>query len=1130
VHCLRTSGCVVFVAAAGFILYHLMAGAGGVRGSRMIGLLGFDGGGGGLGAKPQGDDRKYQHSVLPNGLQVVNVQDKRAVQTAFAMAVDAGSFDDPQELPGLAHFCEHMLFLGTQKFPEASGFDNFMSANGGFNNAYTADEVTVYYGEMSQAAGKEGLDRFADFFRAPLFDKQYVSKEVHAIDSEHAKNVQDPQRRIMQVAFSLANPKSPVGAFHTGDVETLYNTPKRKGIDPVDALKIYFKSHYCPPKMRLVTYGSESTAAQLAGAKTLFQGLTSSSSCKEPRRSFATPEPWGPKRMGQFVKAQGTLPQAELWLHFTLPDVTKDYRSQPLQYIEHMLGYGGKDSLGRVLQDNLGLVTSFDTMFDMNSAGTSLFAIMHLTKPGQQNLEVILNVFYTYLGELRKKGVDEKLYDSLARINKLKWDWAGQASPSDTASNLAEAMIRLPAEHLLSGDSLIEKTNSSLVSSLIDALVPANMNVILVDPPSQNGNNASFVNVEAEDIVILPHYDVKYSVKSVDQVMPGAAKRWNRWITGAAALNVASLLPSDLVTSGTVVPVVPPAIEGVPGKIPQDHMHASKTKGDFDAELWGTRPKKLTDVEADFDEKESGQLLQASVKHHGGSLVKKGSEVWYRSGWMTTSPKVQLQLVLRPVMAKEAPEMPAVDVLRLGVFGHLLSEAMVPSMIDLTATGVSYGIDVNSKGLTFTFSGFTPMMPTLITKVLKEFNAFNGNTSVVLPARFKRVTQELRQSLETYADMPITYAIQDRNMLMSRGGYSREESVKALEKVTEKSAVSSVDDVHLSQPMQLTSLAMGNIAEDAANKAVLKFVGDLRTPKMNANVLETTGEPERVSAVVKFVRPIEVRANNPRKGDPNDAVVLSIIAGVGTLRSRVVLGLLGQILNTVAYNELRTTRQLGYVVNAGASHVSNVQYMSCIVQGNALKADDIEASIEFVFTHLMPKRLAELTDKEFAAYKHSFRQDLVQPPLKFQDEINHFWGPIAQGGQCFNLRGNMLKYVDESLPSKDALIKEWATLANPSDGMRSKIVVKYFAGIVPTRPTVADAAAIWSKQGVPDSALSLLRREYEKTNVLHHVDSKVRQQLVKEGGYFPRDLHCGLDKPAHKPSPHFLKKASPHSF
>merc|ERR1719191_2133811 len=99
----------------------------------------------------------------------------------------------------------------------------------------------------------------------------------------------------------------------------------------------------------------------------------------------------------------------------------------------------------------------------------------------------------------------------------------------------------------------------------------------------------------------------------------------------------------------------------------------------------------------------------------------------------------------------------------------------------------------------------------------------------------------------------------------------------------------------------------------------------------------------------------------------------------------------------------------------------------------------------------MPKRLAELTEKEFNDYKDSFRQELKQPPLSFQDEVSHFWGPVAQGGQCFDLRSNMVQFLDESLHSKDDLIKEWTAIANPSEGMRSKMVVKYFAGKVPPR-------------------------------------------------------------------------------
>jgi len=1137
---LRTSGCVVFVAAAGFVLYYLLAGhAGSSTLSIPVLSLLAQTSKRGLGTPPKGDDRKYQHTVLSNGLQVVNVLDKRAVQTAFAMAVEAGSFDDPEALPGLAHFCEHMLFLGTKLYPDASGFDNFMSANGGFNNAYTADEVTVYFAEMSQAAGKEGLDRFADFFRAPLFNKTYVSKEVHAIDSEHAKNVQDPQRRVLQVAFSLANPQSPVPAFHTGDAETLYNTPKKFGVDPVEELKVYFKSHYCPPKMRLVTYGSESLAEQLAEATKDFGSLSVDPSCKGERQSFASPAPWGPKRMGRFVKVQGTLPQAEMWLHFTLPDVSKQYRSQPLNYLEHVLSYGGKDSLGRVLQDNLGLITSHQAMFDMNSAGTNCFVMMHLTTSGQQNMQLILDVFYSYLAKLRSKGVDNKLYDSLADVEKLKWDWAEPAGPSDLASTLAERMIRLPAEHLLSGDNLIEKPNSSLVKSLIDALEPPNMNVIFVEASSKKAQNTSLAETKDvhDDMDILPHYGVKYKVQLLEEVVPGAAKRWRSWLNGAAVPDVASRLPTgskSLVTSGPVQPKVPTAIKDVPTEIPLENMHAVELKG----ELYGHRPKRLV-----MSLEEDPQFLQ-SASPQGTSLLKHDSEIWYRSGWATTSPKVQLQLALRPVKASIAKDMSVSDSLRLGVFGRLISEAMVPQMVDLTATGVGYAIDATPKGLTFTFSGFSPMMPTLITKVLKEFNGFTGNANATQPARFKRVTQEIKDSLSTYSEMPISYALADRNMLLSVGQFSRAEQLKALSDITIESASSAVDDALLSQRLRLTSLAMGNIAEKEAHSAITAFVKGIHTPTVGADKVsklpgqhegsELTGEPERVSPVVRITRPIEIRSKNPRPGDPNDAVVLSIVAGVSNLKSRVVLGILGQILSAVAYNELRTARQLGYVVNAGTSQVSNVQYVSCVVQGNSLKADHVEAAIEHVYLHLMPKRLAELTDKEFANYKASFREDLVQPPSKFQDEVSHFWGPVAQGGQCFDLRSNMVRFLDDSLHSKEVLVKAWANLANPSEGMRNKMAVKYFADSIPPRPSEEEAAAIWSEQGVADqSAVSLLRREYQETKIYDHVDSKVRDQIFREGGYYPQDLNCELEKaslPAKTPSPKFLSQAAPHSF
>jgi insulysin len=180
-----------------------------------------------------------------------------------------------------------MLFLGTKNFPDPSGFDKFVAASRGSNNAYTADERTVYYTEVSVSASDEARSRFADFFRSPLFNNQYVSKEAHAIDSEHEKNVQDQDRRVFEILNSLSDPKSPVSRFKTGNIETLMTIPDKQNLDPVVELKSWFEMHYCPSRMRLATFGPESLEKLLKSANAAFGNISvGSSECKQQRKRW----------------------------------------------------------------------------------------------------------------------------------------------------------------------------------------------------------------------------------------------------------------------------------------------------------------------------------------------------------------------------------------------------------------------------------------------------------------------------------------------------------------------------------------------------------------------------------------------------------------------------------------------------------------------------------------------------------------------------------------------------------------------------------------------------------------------------------------------------------------------------
>ncbi|MDX1320735.1 MAG: insulinase family protein, partial [Oceanospirillum sp.] len=128
----------------------------------------------------QNDQRNYRTLTLDNQLSVILVSDPKADKAAAAMNVAIGSGQDPKEFAGLAHFLEHMLFLGTEKYPEAGEYQSFISKHGGSHNAFTSYKDTNYFFEVDNHYLEPTLDRFAQFFIAPLFTEEYVQREKNA--------------------------------------------------------------------------------------------------------------------------------------------------------------------------------------------------------------------------------------------------------------------------------------------------------------------------------------------------------------------------------------------------------------------------------------------------------------------------------------------------------------------------------------------------------------------------------------------------------------------------------------------------------------------------------------------------------------------------------------------------------------------------------------------------------------------------------------------------------------------------------------------------------------------------------------------------------------------------------------
>ncbi|CAG2173523.1 unnamed protein product, partial [Oppiella nova] len=207
--------------------------------------------------KSVGDKREYKGMVLRNGLKVLLISDVEADKSAAALDVAVGAMSDPREVQGLAHFLEHMLFLGTGKYPVENDYKKYISSNGGASNAYTSPNNTNYHFDISTDFLAGALDRFAQFFIEPLFTESATEREMNAVHSEYERNIPMDSRRLSHLQRSLSDPTHDYSKFSTGNMETLKEIPIAKGIDVRQELLSFHERWYSANIMSLVVLGKE---------------------------------------------------------------------------------------------------------------------------------------------------------------------------------------------------------------------------------------------------------------------------------------------------------------------------------------------------------------------------------------------------------------------------------------------------------------------------------------------------------------------------------------------------------------------------------------------------------------------------------------------------------------------------------------------------------------------------------------------------------------------------------------------------------------------------------------------------------------------------------------------------------
>ena len=416
------------------------------------------------------DRRQYRGLLLENSLRVLAVSDPDTDKAAAALAVQVGHLSDPEDLPGLAHFCEHLLFMGTEKYPEEADYNKFISDHGGSRNACKSTDKTYFHFDVAPDYLRGALDRFAQFFISPLFASGSVDREINAVHSEHEKNIAQDQWRLRQLDRISSRAGHPYAKFSTGSRETLSRSDVR------ERLLKFHRQWYSANIMTLVIVGRESLDELEAMAVDLFSAVED----KAVEASSWQEHPCGPDEIRTCVRVVPVKELRVLKLDFPVPDLRRWYRTDPSHYINHMLGHEGPGSLYAELKRR-GWAISLVAGSRRPARGFEfMYVSVDLTEEGERHVAEVADTVFQYLALLRQNGPQEWRFDECRRLREMSFRFKDKERPASYATRLANQLYYYPMEEALSAEYILDKYVPEALKTVMDLMNPDNVRITLV--------------------------------------------------------------------------------------------------------------------------------------------------------------------------------------------------------------------------------------------------------------------------------------------------------------------------------------------------------------------------------------------------------------------------------------------------------------------------------------------------------------------------------------------------------------------------------------------------------------------------------------------------------------------------
>ncbi|KAM9831470.1 nardilysin b [Neosynchiropus ocellatus] len=448
---------------------------------------------------------------------------------AAALCVSVGSFSDPDEIPGLAHLLEHMVFMGSEKYPVENGFDAFLKKHSGYDNASTDCERTVFEFDVQRRYFRAALDRWAQFFICPLMIEDAVDREAEAVDSEYQLAKPSDCHRKWMLFGSLAKEGHPMTKFGWGNAQTLKHKPKAKQINTYQHLRDFWKRYYSAHFMTLAVQSRETLDTLETWVREIFSQIPNNG---EVRPDFShMQEPFETPAFNKLYRVVPVKKVHALTINWALPPQGAHYRVKPLHYISRLIGHGGTGSILSLLRKKCWALALFggntEVGFQQNTT-YSIFSIsITLTDEGFQNVYQVADLVFQYLKMLQTLGPQQRVYEEFQQIQSNEFHYEEQIDPIEFVQQACENMQLFSKEDILTGDLLAFEYNPEVISAALSRLTPDRANLLLLSP--ENEGRCSLRE---------KWFDISYSVEDI-------ADQWTHRWAGDFEVDSALHLPSE---------------------------------------------------------------------------------------------------------------------------------------------------------------------------------------------------------------------------------------------------------------------------------------------------------------------------------------------------------------------------------------------------------------------------------------------------------------------------------------------------------------------------------------------------------------------------------------------------------